>query len=117
MGFRQDIEKKEEFKFPSPTSLKFNMSNVFDGDCSREIGYTIIVGGRGSGINDKRNWDSYLVDGQVKVLTHKEAKKMMGYPDDFVFLVSNTQALKQLGNSIAIDPVRAIANNILKIIK
>ena len=117
VGFRHDIEKKEEFKFPDSSSLKFTMSDVFEGKCSREIGKTITVGGRGSKINAPRNWDAYLVDGQIKVLTSKEAKKMMGYPSDFVFPVSNTQALKQLGNSIAIDPVRAIANNILKIIK
>ena len=117
VGFRHDIEKKGEFKFPDPSSLKFTMSDVFEGKCSREIGKTITVGGRGSGINDKRNWDAYLVDGQIKVLTSKEAKKMMGYPSDFVFPVSNTQALKQLGNTIAIDPVKAIASNILKIIK
>lgn len=117
VGFRHDIEKKEEFKFPDSSSLKFTMSDVFEGECSRKVGKTIIVGGRGSRINDKRNWDAYLVDGQIKVLTLKEAKKMMGYPSDFVFPVSNTQALKQLGNSVAIDPVRAIANNILKIMK
>jgi len=95
------------FSFPSKIPLKFNMSDVWGGKCSREIGFTLRVGGRGSNINDRRNWDSYLVDGQVKKIMPEQAKKMQGFPEWFEFPVPNTQAMKQLGNSVAIDAIKA----------
>ena len=60
IGFR-DENLLRGFTFPNPVPLKFNMSDVFGGSCSREIGFTLRVGGAGSNINDRRNWDSYLV--------------------------------------------------------
>lgn len=90
------------------------MDNVFNGECSKKIGYTLRVGGRGSGIHDRRNWDAYSVDGEVRIITLDEGKRMMGFPEDFIFPVSNTQAMKQLGNSVAVDPVRMTATALLK---
>jgi len=95
------------FTFPPKIPLKFNMSNVWEAECSREIGFTLRVGGRGSNINDRRNWDSYLVDGEVKKIMPEQARKMQGFPDCFEFPVGNTQAMKQLGNSVAIDAIKA----------
>ena len=112
VGFR-DEEFFKGFNFPSKMPLKFNMSDVWGGNCSREIGFTLRVGGRGSNISDRRNWDSYLVDGEVKQLTYIEARKMQGFPDSFEFPVSPTQAIKQLGNSVAIDAVKAVGKNVI----
>ena len=116
VGFREDFSEREKFNFPDATGLKFTMSDVFGGKCLKDIGFTIRVGGRGSGISDRRNWDSYIVDDEVRVLTSEEGKKMMGFPKEFVFPVNEVQALKQLGNSVAVDPIRATATNILKIL-
>lgn len=112
IGFR-DEEFFKGFNFPEKLPLKFNMSEVWGGVCSREIGFTLRVGGRGSNINDRRNWDSYLVNGEVKQLTYVEARKMQGFPDDFEFPVSPTQAIKQLGNSVAVNAVRAVGKNVI----
>ncbi len=109
VGFRNDI-KDGEFKFPDPIPLKYNMSHVWGGECSREIGFTIRVGGRGSTIEDRRNWDAYLVDGVVKKLMPEQGKMLQGFAEDFEFPVSNTQAMKQLGNSVAVDAVREVAS-------
>ncbi|WP_375563004.1 HpaII family restriction endonuclease [Bernardetia sp. OM2101] len=113
VGFRDD-SFMNSFSFPPPIPLKFTMSDVWQGQCSREIGFTIRVGGRGSDITDRRNWDNYLVDGELRRLSYIEAKKMQGFPDDFEFPVSKTQAIKQLGNSVAVDAVEAVAKNLLK---
>lgn len=109
IGFKN---KNINFKFPKSIPLKYDMSYVFKGSCHKKIGYTIRVGGKGSGINDRRNWDTYLVDGKEKKLSVKEAKMMMGFPDYYVFPCSNTQAMKQLGNSVAIDAVKIVADAI-----
>lgn len=101
------------FNFPSPKPLKFTMSDVWKGGCTRDIGFTIRVGGRGSQINDRRNWDAYMVDNQIRRLSYVEARKMQGFPDDFYFPVSDTQAIKQLGNSVAVDTVEEIGLNLV----
>ena len=112
VGFRDESSFKS-FSFPSKIPLKFNMSDVWGGVCSREIGFTLRVGGRGSPISDRRNWDSYLVDGEVRQLTYVQARKMQGFPDDFEFPVSSTQAIKQLGNSVAVDAVKAVGKKVI----
>ena len=112
IGFR-DEGIMRGFQFPPEIPLKFTMSDVWGGDCSREVGFTIRVGGRGSNINDRRNWDAYLVDGEVRKLSTKEAVKMQGFPSDFEFPVSKTQAMKQLGNSVAVDAIKVCAQSLL----
>jgi len=94
------------FTFPPKIPLKFNMSDVWGEECSREIGFTLRVGGRGSNINDRRNWDSYHVGGKVKKIMPEQARKMQGFPKSFEFPVAKTQAMKQLGNSVAIDAIK-----------
>jgi DNA (cytosine-5)-methyltransferase 1 len=114
VGFR---DKNIDFKFPDPTPLKKTMSDVWEEKCNREVGFTLRCGGRGSQIKDRRNWDSYLVGGKVKRLTPKEGKRMQGFPDNFIFPVSETQAMKQLGNSVAVNAIQAVANQIIKALK
>ena len=92
------------------------MSDVWGGKCTREVGFTLRVGGRGSPIDDRRNWDGYVVDGIVKRLTPKEAKLMQGFPSEFFFPVTNAQAMKQLGNSVAIPAVQAVATELIRYI-
>lgn len=116
IGFR-DEGILSSFSFPGKIPLKFNMSDVWKGKCSREIGFTLRVGGRGSNINDRRNWDSYLVDGQVKQIMPDQAKKMQGFPDNYEFPVPKTQAMKQLGNSVAVNAIQECAKAMLNHIK
>lgn len=116
IGFRNDLKNNIDFRFPDPIPLKFTMSHVFEGRCNKEIGYTIRVGGRGSGIGDRRNWDSYLVNEKEQRISPREVKIMMGFPQDFIFPVTETQALKQLGNSVAVLPVQMVTAKILEAI-
>ncbi len=109
VGFK---DKAIDFKFPDPIPLEKSMSDIWGGECSRKIGYTLRVGGKGSDINDRRNWDSYLVNGEVKRLGIEQGKAMQGFPADFHFPVSTSQAMKQLGNSVAIPAIQAVAANI-----
>lgn len=116
IGFR-DENLMKGFTFPEKKPLKFTMSDVWEGNCTRDIGFTIRVGGRGSNINDRRNWDAYLVNGQVKQLGVKEGKRMQGFPESYEFPVSYTQAIKQLGNSVAIDAIEVVGNQMLRHLK
>jgi DNA (cytosine-5)-methyltransferase 1 len=46
-------------------------------------------------------------------LTPRECARLMGYDDSFKIPVSDTQAYKQFGNSVAVPVVSAVANNLV----
>ena len=113
--FRKDLAHNT-FDFPMPIELKTTMNDIFKGRTERKIGFTLRCGGRGSAITDRRNWDGYIVDGVEKRITPTEGKRMQGFPEDFVFPVSQTAAMKQLGNSVAIPVIQAVGKNMLDVI-
>lgn len=117
VGFRGETTEESTFEFPEAEPLHMTMSDIFGKPCNKAIGYTLRVGGRGSGLMDRRNWDTYAVGGEVIRLSSKEGKKMMGLPADFEFPVSETQAMKQLGNSVAVPAVRATAKAMIEYMK
>jgi len=101
------------FTIPFKQELQFTMSDVMKGKVDKTIGFTLRVGGKLSPINDRRNWDGYIVNGEVRRLTPDEGKMMQGFPQSFEFPVSNSEALKQLGNSVAVNAVKAWAKQIV----
>ena len=111
VGFK---DKNVKFEFPNPVPLVKTMSDIFDAPCEKKVGYTLRVGGKGSPITDRRNWDSYRVNGEVVRLGLKEGKRMMGLPEDFVFPVSHSQAMKQMGNAVVVPAIQAVAEEIIK---
>lgn len=102
------LDHEVELSKPEPKDLFFDMSDVWDAEVGRSIGFTLRVGGRSSPIHDRRNWDGYLVDGNVKRLTAQHGLKMQGFREDFEFPdeISEAQRMKQLGNSVAVWAVR-----------
>ena len=46
-------------------------------------------------------------------LTPRECARLMGYPDDFVIPVSDTQAYRQFGNSVVVPVVERIARKVV----
>ena len=50
-------------------------------------------------------------------LTPRECARLMGFPDDFQIVVSDTQAYKQFGNSVVIPVIFLIGFEILKQVK
>jgi DNA (cytosine-5)-methyltransferase 1 len=113
IGIRKDLDI--DFDFPTPIKLEQSMSDIFDGAIvNKKIGYTLRVGGKGSAINDRRNWDGYIVNGELRRIKPKEGKRMQGFPEDYIFPVSDSIAMKQLGNSVAINAIQATVNKLLE---
>lgn len=113
VGFRDG----HDFEWPEPVKdLKYTMSDIFGGKCNKDVGFTLRVGGRGSQITDRRNWDAYRVDGKIVQLGPKEGLKMQGFPEWFEFPedVSSVQSMKQLGNSVAVPAIQAVAERIIE---
>lgn len=119
VGFRKDIDDSS-FSFAEPIPLTNTLDSILGGEVTnlngtkKEIGFTLRVGGRRSGVADKRNWDSYIVNGEEQALTLDQARKLQGFPEGFTFPVSETQAFKQLGNSVAVPAIYATATEIIK---
>lgn len=49
-------------------------------------------------------------------LTPREAARLQGFPENFQIPVSDTQAYKQFGNSVAVPAVRSVANSLREIL-
>ncbi len=49
-------------------------------------------------------------------LTPREAARLQGYPDNFVIPVSDNQAYKQFGNSVAVPVIKVLAKQIVETI-
>ena len=52
--------------------------------------------------------------GKVRMLTEREAHRLMGFTDDYKIVVSRAQAYKQAGNSIVVDVLMEILKEIIK---
>jgi len=115
--FHKRVQNRKDFIFPEPVPLDYFMSDVFGEPCNKSVGYTLRVGGKSSGLNDRRNWDTYMVNGRIRKITSVEGKMMNGFPEDFDFPVSETQAMKQLGNSVAVNAIKATAKQIFATLK
>ena len=103
----KDMYKELAFTFPREIPLKKTMSDIFNGKVfkkinskeERKIGFTLRVGGGRSPIDDRRNWDGYIVNNKIVRIKPSQGLQMMGFPKNFKMPVSDNQAMKQLGNS------------------
>lgn len=118
VGFNKNkVDTTQAFEFPQPIPLKMTMSDVWEGECTRDVGLTLRVGGKSSPIDDRRNWDGYIVNGEIKRISPKQGKRMMGFPDDFIFPGTKSQAMKQLGNGVCVDVVQHVASSVESFLK
>ncbi len=90
------------------------LSNFFNKNFQKDIAYTIRCGGRNSPINDKHNWDGYIVDNKEYRLTKEDCLKLQGFDPDFKLCGSSNDHWKQLGNTIPTIFTELIGKNINK---
>lgn len=77
-------------------------------------GHAITFSANGGGVASKTG--AYLINNKIRKLTPAECAKVMGFPEDFVIPVSDAQAYKQFGNTVAIPVVKAIFEEVQKIL-
>ena len=66
-----------------------------------------------AGIDNYVSLDGSIELGKVRMLTEREAHRLMGFTDDYQIVVSRSQAYKQAGNSIVVDVLMEIIKRIL----
>ncbi len=62
---------------------------------------------------------TFVRDGEtgIRLLSENECKVIMGFPKNFKFPVSRTQMYRQMGNSVVIPVIEAVAKEMLKTLK
>lgn len=108
------------FKFPEPIGQKITLASALGKPWPDIIGKTLRVGGRSSPHGNRHNWDSYNgTDRSIQIIGPKEGLKIMGFPKDFCFpdKLSVTQRMKQIGNSVAVPVIQAVAEEIIKVLR
>ncbi len=80
-----------------------------------ELGHAITFSAHGGGIASKTG--AYLINEKIRKLSPRECARIMGFPEDFQIPVSDAQAYKQFGNSVAIPVVKAVFEQIIDTIR
>jgi len=117
VGVRKDsemirhVDKLLEFEeYKKEKTLSEFLGKNFE----KKIAYTIRCGGKHSPIDDKHNWDGYIVDGKEYRLTIEDCLKLQGFNSDFKLCGTNKDKWKQLGNTIPTIFTQIIGQNINK---
>lgn len=105
-------EYKINFKFPEPIGCKTKLSDVLCGETEREYAFTIRIGGRRSGIDNKFNWDCYKVNGVPRYIRIEECLELQGFPRSFYLSGNQSLKFKQVGNAVPTVLIKAIGEQI-----
>jgi DNA (cytosine-5)-methyltransferase 1 len=100
-------------EYKNETTLTAFLGKNFE----KTTAYTIRCGGKNSPINDRHNWDGYLVDGKEYRLTIGDCLKLQGFGSGFKLRGTNKEQWKQLGNTIPTIFTELIGKNIDKYYK
>ncbi len=111
VGLRSDL--KARFEFPPKIACEKTLSEIMGGETEREYGFTVRVGGRHSGINNKFNWDCYMVDGAPRYITPEECLQLQGFPADHFLAGSTSDKYRQVGNSVPTTVIREIGKSLV----
>lgn len=73
-------------------------------------GHAITLSAYGGGAGSKTGL--YYIDGKIRKLSPRECARVQGFPDSFKINSSLTQSYKQFGNSVAVNVLKEIINEI-----
>ncbi len=143
VGLRKDLFGNTDFDFPQPTGKKAYINDYLEENAKgysiskhlqesylfkKDDGRPMIID-QNSRIQVKtlvstyhkiqRLTGTFVRDGEtgLRLLTENECKAIMGFPKDFIIPVSRTQMYRQMGNSVAVPAVIAVAKQIAKKLK
>jgi DNA (cytosine-5)-methyltransferase 1 len=109
VGIRNDLKINNILKFKKIGTK--TLSEFFGKEFNKKIAYTIRCGGKKSPINDKHNWDGYVVDGKEYRLSIQDCLKLQGF-ENFELCGSKTEQFKLVGNTIPTNFTKLIAERL-----
>lgn len=141
VGFRNDLDDSN-FEFPKGNKKHTPVGSILEDDPQ---GYTISKKLQNNYLFKKDDGRPYIIDKNttglaktlnssyhkiqrltgtfvkggdtgLRLLSEKECKRLQGFPDDFKIPVSRTQMYRQMGNSVAIPMIKAVSDNMKKVL-
>lgn len=79
------------------------------------LGHAITLSAYGGGVGAKTGL--YLINGKIRKLSPRECARIQGFPESFIINDSTTQAYKQFGNSVSVNVLQCIINEIAPVLK
>jgi len=79
------------------------------------LGQSVTLSSQGGGPAGKTGM--YLINGTIRKLHKRECARAMGFPDNFIISESTAECYKQFGNSVVVNVLQKILNNIALILK
>ncbi|MCT4508829.1 MAG: DNA cytosine methyltransferase [Tepidibacter sp.] len=76
-------------------------------------GHAITLSAHGGGSGSKTG--AYFINNKVRKLSPNECKRVQGFPDDYKIPVSDSQAWKQFGNSVALPVLLNIMGKLVEL--
>lgn len=79
------------------------------------LGHAITLSAHGGGAGSKTGL--YQINGKVRKLSPRECARLQGFPEDFVLPKSVTEAHRQFGNSVSVNVLQHIIEEIINTIE
>ena len=117
VGVRNDtllVKKIESLLSFEEFKRNVSLSTLLSKNFEKEMAYTIRCGGRKSPLNDRHNWDGYIVDGEEYRLTIEDCLQIQGFDKNFILCGTQSDKWKQLGNTIPTIFTEIIGLNLKK---
>ena len=117
----QDTADRLIFEFPPKTNLQCTLSQLFNKNFNQKIARTIRIGGRGSPLGDRHNWDGYtILKSNLKIeyrLSIQDCLLLQNFSKNFQLCGCPTSQYKQIGNTIPTNLSFALGKQIIKFLK
>lgn len=79
------------------------------------LGHAITLSAYGGGVGSKTGL--YKINDKIRKLSPRECARLQGYPEDFIFPKSISEAHKQFGNSVSINVLQYLTKEIIRTIE
>ncbi|MEI7611161.1 MAG: DNA (cytosine-5-)-methyltransferase, partial [Rhodospirillaceae bacterium] len=112
IGFRGKGSQKR-FRLPKPIKRQLKMSDIVGGSCNVDVGLTVRASGLRGQSGESHNHDAYIINGAERHLTGGEARRCMGYPDDFRIPERRVDAYELLGNTVSVPLIYALMREVV----
>lgn len=78
------------------------------------LGHAITLSAYGGGAGSKTGL--YKIDNVIRKLSPRECARLQGFPEEFIFPISISEAHKQFGNSVSINVLQYITQKIINVL-
>ena len=114
VGFKNiEVNNLDNFFELSKYKKNTTLTDYLGRNFQKDVAYTLRCGGKHSPIDDRHNWDGYLVDDKEYRLTIDDGLKLQGFYN-YDFLGNKNEKWKMLGNTIPTIFTEIIGKQIIK---